>query len=190
MSLTGNTGFTIDNAATNNTTTAINKSNIPSTTSIPKTANTRTGDIKTPVSPSIDQTNNQVFKGKQKESDPVTSLSPKTSTTCSDQEDTTDEDCIIVDAKGTIETTVPQDNETTIFKGRKSVTFYSQPSTPVAAPIGGTEPDLSGVSKALETILSTIAEDGKQGPPAFGTPSEGSEPSPDTILRLHRLFDH
>src|SRR5579885_2311179 len=51
------------------------------------------------------------------------------------------------------------------------------------------KPDFSGVSAALEIALNVIAQEQNEKPPAFGTPNEGTEPSPDTILRLHSLFE-
>lgn len=45
------------------------------------------------------------------------------------------------------------------------------------------------ISQVLTQILEALADPEAQTPKAFGTPEQGREPSPDTILRLHHLFD-
>ena len=64
----------------------------------------------------------------------------------------------------------------------------TEPVTPYSG-AGRSSPQLDRVSAALETIIGHLAENERPQPPAFGTPTEGTEPSPDTIFRLHQLFE-
>ena len=64
----------------------------------------------------------------------------------------------------------------------------TEPVTPHSG-AGRSSPQLDRVSAALETIIGHLAENERPQPPAFGTPTEGTEPSPDTIFRLHQLFE-
>ena len=68
----------------------------------------------------------------------------------------------------------------------------TQPNTPADEQhVVNVEPSREEIRQALEQALERIAvpDPEHSPPPAFGTPTEGTEPSPDTILRLFVLFE-
>lgn len=200
MSSTGNTGnSTSTTANTNNNTSNNNTTGNKVTTPIAQTQ--PTADL------SANKTVDQVQKDQPNKPDSTTPVTPEAGTS-KDEKKSLLESAIAIEAQKRVQAAFIELGEanTTLreIQGQhvQDIRAYQElraqeelESTTATEPVtphsgaGRSSPQLDGVSAALETIISNLAENTRTQPPAFGTPSEGTEPSPDTIFRLYQLFE-